>query len=64
VLLVVLAVIAVFGTAPVAASANPLQTLSFKGMAPSSGGGNLVDHGGPVLSVSDTYAIFWGSASG
>ena len=27
------------------------------------GGGNLIDHGGPVLAADTTYAIWWGSAS-
>lgn len=29
----------------------------------SGGGGNLIDHGGPVLVVDTTYAIWWGSPS-
>ncbi len=28
------------------------------------GGGNLIDHGGPVLVADTTYAIWWGPASG
>jgi hypothetical protein len=62
---VAIAVIVVLGAASVAASAGAqtVQTLDFKGTQPSSAG-NLIDHGGPVLSASHAYAIFWGPASG
>lgn len=39
---------------------NP-SVLRFKDSRGSGGGGQLIDHGGPVLPASNTYAIWWGN---
>ena len=44
-------------------SSASTHNLHTRGARPiSSSGGNLVDHGGPILLASDTYAIWWGSS--
>ncbi len=39
------------------------NVLQFKDTRSSTSGGNLIDHGGKILSASNTYAIWWGSQS-
>ena len=47
---------------PAGAAANSKSpSLRFKGAPHARSTGNLIDHGGPVLSSSHTYAIFWGT---
>ena len=43
-----------------AAASSHSGSLRFKGAPRAKSAGNLVDRGGPVLSSSHTYAIFWG----
>jgi len=40
---------------------NP-STLPFKDARGSNSGGNLIDHGGKILPVSNVYAIWWGNS--
>jgi hypothetical protein len=52
--------------APATAPGNPALHQRVPGAKPGGGGGggsNLIDHGGPVLPASKTYAIWWGTAS-
>jgi hypothetical protein len=65
------ALVAAFGGAAAAtaasahhsASAAQVRTLHTKGAKRASSGGPLVDHGGKILPSSNTYAIWWGTAS-
>ncbi len=43
-----------------AAASTQSGSLRFKGSPHAKSGGNLIDHGGPVLTGSHTHAIFWG----
>jgi hypothetical protein len=45
------------------ATAHEPHGMKLKGGPHASSTGNLIDHGGPVLAASHTYAVFWGSQS-
>ena len=61
-LVIAVSIAAVSFPAGAAASTQP-GGLRFKGSPHTKSGGNLIDHGGPILSGSHTYAIFWGPSS-
>jgi hypothetical protein len=51
------------GATPASAGSASLLGMRAAHVHEGASGGNLVDHGGKVLSASHTYAIWWGSAS-
>jgi hypothetical protein len=64
---VVASALTALASAWVPASASTVSTptgLRDRAHQATSSGGNLIDHGGPILPTSHTYALYWGSPSG